>query len=84
MSRGGNKRSDIDEILNEELEDPAFAKAWAETELEDQTKRMLIKARKEGDVIQTDQSADLSKLFGSVTGLADGMEFQRRARGEWD
>lgn len=84
MSRGGNKRSDIDEILNEELEDPAFAKAWAETELEDQTKRMLIKARKEGDVIQTDQSADLSKFFGSVTGLADGMEFQRRARGEWD
>ena len=33
---------------------------------------------------ETDQSADLSEFFGSVTGLADGMDFQRRARDEWD
>ena len=37
------------------------------------------KAKKE-----TDQSADLSKFFGSVPGLADGMDFQRRARDEWN
>ena len=33
---------------------------------------------------ETDQSTDLSEFFGSVTGLADGMDFQRRARDEWN
>ena len=33
---------------------------------------------------ETDQSADLSEFFGSVTGLADGMDFQRKMRDEWN
>ena len=52
MSRATKKISDIDEILNEELKKPSFAKAWAETELEDQVKRMLIQARINGGLTQ--------------------------------
>ena len=37
--------SDIDEILNEQLKDEEFAKAWEDTELEYQIKRMLISER---------------------------------------
>ena len=33
---------------------------------------------------KADQSTDLTEFFGSITGLADGMDFQRRARDEWD
>ncbi|MBR0091009.1 MAG: hypothetical protein IJP92_04860 [Lachnospiraceae bacterium] len=33
---------------------------------------------------KTNQSADLSEFFGGITGLADGMDFQRRARDEWN
>ena len=40
MSRDTKKISDIDELLQEELKNPSFAKAWEETELEDQVKRM--------------------------------------------
>ena len=35
----------IDNTISEQLKDPAFAEAWAETELEDQIKRNLIQAR---------------------------------------
>lgn len=52
MSRGTKKVSDIDEILNEELKKPSFAKAWADTEIEDQVKRMLIQARIDGGLTQ--------------------------------
>ena len=37
--------SDIDEILNEQLQNEEFAKAWEDTELEYQIKRMLIAER---------------------------------------
>jgi len=37
--------SDIDELLNEQLQDPEFAEAWEATELEYQIQRMLIAAR---------------------------------------
>ena len=37
--------SDIDEILEEQLKDKEFAKAWEDTELEYQIKRMLISER---------------------------------------
>ena len=52
MSRGTKKVSDIDEILIEELKKPSFAKAWADTEIEDQVKRMLIQARIDGGLTQ--------------------------------
>lgn len=37
--------SDIDELLNEQLKDEEFVKAWEDTELEYQIKRMLISER---------------------------------------
>ena len=44
--------SDIDELLEEELQDPEFAQAWDETELEYQIKTMLIQARLENNMTQ--------------------------------
>ena len=51
----------LDAILQNELNDPEFAKAWAETELEDQIKRAVISARIEKGLTQA-QLADLSGL----------------------
>ena len=51
----------LDSILQDELKDPEFAKAWAETELEDQIKRAVISARIEKGLTQA-QLADLSGL----------------------
>ena len=47
--------SDIDELLEEELQDPEFAKAWDETDLEYQIKTMLIQARIENHMTQKEQ-----------------------------
>ena len=44
--------SDLDILLNDELENPEFVKAWEETELEDQIKRMMIDARIENNLTQ--------------------------------
>ena len=42
----------LDDIINEQLKDEDFAKAWAETELEDQIKRSLIQARLDAGLTQ--------------------------------
>ena len=44
--------SDIDELLEEQLKDKDFQKAWEETELEYQIKSMLISARLEQKMTQ--------------------------------
>lgn len=72
MSRGKKKISDIDEILNDELEDPAFAKAWAETELEDQIKRMLIQARIEGGLTQKELAAKSGIRQSNISRIENG------------
>ena len=33
---------------------------------------------------ETEQTNDLTEFFGSMKNLADGMEFQRRVRDEWN
>ena len=42
----------LDAILQNELNDPEFAKAWAETELEDQINdlKRLLEAYRNGDI----------------------------------
>ena len=45
-------RITIDSVISEQLKDPAFAEAWAETELEDQIKRNLIQARIDAGLTQ--------------------------------
>ena len=52
--------NDVDELLQEQLKDEEFAKAWEETELEYQIKRMLISARLEHGLTQK----QLSELSG--------------------
>ncbi len=44
--------SDIDELLEEQLQNNDFKKAWEDTELEYQIKRMLISARLEQNMTQ--------------------------------
>ena len=53
--------SDLDILLDEELKDPEFAKAWEETELEDQIKRMMLDARLANNLTQR-QLAERSGL----------------------
>lgn len=60
MKRKTTKNT-LDEILNEEMKNPEFAKAWAETELEDQIKRAVVSARIEKGLTQA-QLADRSGL----------------------
>ena len=42
----------LDEIIKEQMKDPEFAEAWADTELEDQIKRNLIQARIDAGLTQ--------------------------------
>lgn len=51
--------NDLDLLLEEKMQDPAFVKAWNETELEDQIKRMMIDARLEKNMTQK-QLAEVS------------------------
>lgn len=53
--------SDLSTLLEEELKDPEFRKAWEETALEDQIKRMMIDARLERNMTQK-QLAELSGI----------------------
>lgn len=50
--RAKTKKDDYEILLEQEMKDPAFAEAWAETSLEDQIKRILIRARLEGGLTQ--------------------------------
>jgi len=43
MKRKNN--STLDEMIREQMNDPEFARAWEETEIEDQVKRLLIQER---------------------------------------
>jgi len=45
-------KSSLDAIIEEQMKDPEFAEAWAESELEDQIKRNLIQARIDAGLTQ--------------------------------
>ena len=51
----------LDSIIQDELANPEFAKAWAETELEDQIKRAVISVQNEKGPTQT----QLTELSGA-------------------
>ena len=67
--------SDIEELLEENLKDPKFVKAWEETEIEYQIKSMLIAARLEHNLTQKQLSEIstspdfLSVLYGNPLGI---------------
>ena len=51
MKRNSNELT-LDDVIKEQMKDPEFAKAWQETELEDQIKRNLIQARIDAGLTQ--------------------------------
>ena len=51
MKRNTNELT-LDDVIKEQMKDPEFAKAWQETELEDQIKRNLIQARIDAGLTQ--------------------------------
>ena len=72
MSRDTKKTSDIDELLQEELKNPSFAKAWEETELEDQVKRMLIQARIDSGLTQKELAAKSGIRQSNISRIENG------------
>ena len=65
--------SDIDEILEEELKNPEFAKAWEETELEYQIKSMLIKARIDSHMTQKELSEKSGIRQSNISRIEKGV-----------
>lgn len=72
MSRDTKKTSDIDELLQEELKNPSFAKAWEETELEEQVKRMLIQARIDSGLTQKELAAKSGIRQSNISRIENG------------
>ena len=72
MKKGTRKVSDIDQLLNEQLQDPSFAEAWAETELEDQIKRMLIQARKDSGLTQQELAKRSGVRQSNISRIENG------------
>ena len=64
--------SDIDELLEEELKDPDFAKAWEETEIEYQIKSMLINARIENHMTQKQLSEKTGIRQSNISRIEKG------------
>ncbi|WP_034446294.1 helix-turn-helix domain-containing protein [Butyrivibrio sp. AE2032] len=65
--------SDIDELLQEELKDEEFAKAWEETELEYQIKAMLIAARLEKKMTQKELSVKSGVRQSNISRIEKGV-----------
>lgn len=64
---------DIDELLKEELENPEFAKAWEETELEYQIKEMLVAARIEKKMTQKELSQKSGVRQSNISRIEKGV-----------
>ncbi|ADL33451.1 HTH domain-containing protein [Butyrivibrio proteoclasticus B316] len=64
---------DIDELLKEELENPEFAKAWEETELEYQIKEMLVAARIEKKMTQQELSQKSGVRQSNISRIEKGV-----------
>ena len=72
MKKETRNNSDIDELLKEEMKDPAFAKAWEETELEDQIKRMLIQARIDSNLTQKELAEKTGLRQSNISRIENG------------
>lgn len=65
--------SDIDELLKEQLKDEDFSKAWDDTELEYQIKRMLIAARLEQNMTQKELAAKSGVRQSNISRIEQGV-----------
>ena len=73
IMRGELRMGDIDELLKEELENPEFAKAWEETELEYQIKEMLVAARIEKKMTQQELSQKSGVRQSTISRIEKGV-----------
>jgi len=65
--------SDIDEILSEQMKNEAFAKAWEDTELEYQIKRMLISERINQKMTQKELAEKSGVRQSSISRIEKGI-----------
>ncbi len=65
--------SDIDELLKEQLKDKEFTKAWEDTELEYQIKRMLIAARIEQKMTQKELAEKSGVRQSNISRIEKGV-----------
>ena len=65
-------RSSIDDIIEEQLKDPEFAEAWADTELEDQIKRSLIQARIDAGLTQKELAEKSGVRQSNISRIENG------------
>ncbi len=65
--------NDIDELLEEELKNPDFAKEWEETEIEYQIKTMLIQARLENKMTQKQLSEKSGIRQSNISRIEKGV-----------
>ena len=65
--------SDIDELLENQLKDKEFAKAWEDTELEYQIKRMLIAARIEQKMTQKELAEKSGVRQSNISRIEKGV-----------
>ena len=66
------KTSELDAIINEQLNDPKFAEAWSETELGDQVKRILIQARINSGLTQKELSERSGIRQSNISRIENG------------
>ena len=66
------KPSELDTIIDEQLKDPGFAKAWSETELEDQIRRSLIQARIDSGLTQKELSERSGIRQSNISRIENG------------
>ena len=65
-------KTSLDDIIKEQMNDPEFAEAWAETELEDQIKRNLIQARIDAGLTQKELTERSGVRQSNISRIENG------------
>ena len=65
-------KTSLDDIIKEQMNDPEFAEAWAETELEDQIKRNLIQARIDAGLTQKELAEKSGIRQSNISRIENG------------
>lgn len=71
MKRKTNKKT-LDDIINDQMKDQAFADAWSETEIEDQIKRNLIQARIDAGLTQKELAEKSGIRQSNISRIENG------------
>ena len=66
------KISELDLIIEKQMKNQEFSKAWAETEMEDQIKRALIQARIDSGLTQKELSEKSGIRQSNISRIENG------------